>query len=199
MRNIICLTFLILYMIASAQGAIGLPEFYVLYSGGWDNKVVVGYTGMKSSSISVSGGTAVAANWSDGNSEYSGYFVRVSEGVKTVSITLTGKNEQGKLVNFGTYKYRVKPFPGCNIQTTTISKSSGCKVNISLGPDSPFTGLSLVVTRGTINGVPFVGDLVPGMMIGDLIVGNQVEIEVFYSRNGVMEPTPAKGILKVTN
>ena len=85
MRKIICLAFLSLNMIASAQGAIGLTEYCVLYSGGWDNKVVVGYTGMKSSSISVSGGTAVAANWNDGNGNYSGYFVRVAEGAKMVS------------------------------------------------------------------------------------------------------------------
>ena len=199
MRKIICLAFLSLNMIASAQGAIGLTEYCVLYSGGWDNKVVVGYTGMKSSSISVSGGTAVAANWNDANGNYSGYFVRVSEGAKMVSITLTGKNAQGKLVNFGTYKYKVKPFPGCDLQATTISKSTGAVVIVGLGIDSPFTGVALVVTGGTINGIPFTGKVIEPKTVEDIKVGEEVDVEVFYTRNGVMVPAPAKGKLKVTD
>ena len=199
MRKIICLAFLSLNMIASAQGAIGLTEYCVLYSGGWDNKVVVGYTGMKSSSISVSGGTAVAANWNDANGNYSGYFVRVSEGAKMVSITLTGKNAQGKLVNFGTYKYKVKPFPGCDLQATTISKSTGAIVIVGLGIDSPFTGVALVVTGGTINGIPFTGKVIEPKTVEDIKVGEEVDVEVFYTRNGVMVPAPAKGKLKVTD
>ena len=199
MRKIICLAFLSLNMIASAQGAIGLTEYCVLYSGGWDNKVVVGYTGMKSSSISVSGGTAVAANWNDANGNYSGYFVRVAEGAKMVSITLTGKNAQGKLVNFGTYKYKVKPFPGCDLQATTISKSTGAIVNVGLGADSPFTGVALVVTGGTINGIPFTGKVIEPKTVEDIKVGEEVDVEVFYTRNGVMVPAPAKGKLKVTD
>lgn len=199
MRKIICFAFLSLNMIASAQGVIGLTEYRALYSGGWDNKVVVGCTGMESCSISVSGGTAVAANWNDGNGEYSGYFVRVTEGVKMVSITLTGKNEQGKSVNFGTYNYKIKPFPGCDVQATTISKSVGCIVNVGLGADSPFTGVMLVVTGGTINGIPFKGKVIAGRKVENLKVGEDVDVEVFYTRNGVIVPTPAKGKLKVTD
>lgn len=199
MRKILCLAFLSLNIITRAQGAIGLPELNVLYSGGWDNKVVIGYTGMESCSISVSGGTAIAANWSDAYSEYSGYFVRVDDGTKLVSITLTGKDEKGKSVNFGTYKYIVKPFPVCDLQATTISKSVGCIVNVGLGADSPFTGVALVVTGGTVNGIPFKGKVIPGRKVENLTVGEEVEVEVFYTRNGVMVATPAKGKLKVTN
>ncbi len=199
MRKIICLAFLSLNMIASAQGAIGLTEYCFLYSGGWNNKVVVGCTGMESCSISVAGGTADAANWNDGNGEYSGYFVRVTEGVKMVSITLTGKNEQGKSVNFGTYNYKIKPFPGCDLQATTISKSTGGIVNVGFRYDSPFTGLSFVVTGGTINGIPFKGKVIAGRKVEDIKVGEEVDVEVFYTRNGVMVPNPAKGKLKVTD
>ena len=164
-----------------------------------DNKVVVGCTGMKSCSISVAGGTAEAANWNDGNGNYSGYFVRVSEGVKMVSITLTGKNEQGKFVNLVTHKYKVKPFPGCDLQATTISKSTGTIVIVGLGADSPFTGVALVVTGGTINGIPFTGKVIEAKTVEDIKVGEDVDVEVFYTRNGVMVPTPAKGKLKVTD
>ena len=82
---------------------------------------------------------------------------------------------------------------------TTISKSTGAIANVGLGVDSPFTGVALVVTGGTINGIPFTGKVIEPKTVEDIKVGEEVDVEVFYTRNGVMVPAPAKGKLKVTD
>jgi hypothetical protein len=198
MKKIFCLVFLSLNMIASAQGAISLPELSIMYVG-WLNKVVVGATGMQSCSISVEGGSATPANWSDANGNYKGYYVSVPQGVKSVSITLMGKDFEGKLHDFGTNRYKVKRFPNAQVSGSTISKSTGFIANVGLGASSPFTGIVFNVIGGTIDDVPFSGKVVPGSIIEKVRTGKKVAIEVFYTRNGVRSPVPAVGILMVTD
>jgi hypothetical protein len=48
----------------------------------------------------------------------------------------------------GTFKYKVKSFPKAQLAGTTISKTSGFIANVSLGADSPFTGVTFKVVGG---------------------------------------------------
>jgi hypothetical protein len=184
--------------IVQPNGSIALPELSIMYTG-WQNKVVPVAAGVVSSSISVAGGSATPANWSDANGNYKGYYVTVPQGSKQVSITLTGKDKDGKSRGFGTFRYKVKPFPRAQVSGSSISKSTGFIANVSLGPDSPFTGVVFNVIGGTIDDVPFSGRVVPGSKVAKVRTGKRVGIEVFYTRNGVRAPVPAVGILKVTN
>ena len=98
----------------------------------------------------------------------------------------------------------VKPFPIPHIVGSTISKSTGFIVSVSLGADSPFTGITFNVIGGTIisdtiNKVPFSGKIIPGSLVAKVRIGKKVRIEVFYTRNGVRSTVPSVGILKVTN
>ena len=187
------------YVIVAPQGSLSLPEMSVLYSSGWNNKIVPVVAGSVNSSIAVEGGKATKTSWTMDGAKYDGYYVVVRQGVKTVFITLTGKDKDGKSKNFGRFKYKVKPFPNAVVSGTTISKSTGFIANVSLGADSPFTGLTFNVTGGTIDDIPFNGKVVPGSLVSKIRVGKKVPIELFYTRNGVKSAIPAQGILKVSN
>ena len=187
--------------IAKPQGSISLPEMSVLYKG-WNNKVVPVVAGMVSSDITVNGGTKTKASWtdSDGN-KYNGFYVNIIGPSKFVTITLTGKDKDGKSKGFGTFKYKVKPFPSAQLQGTTISKTTGFKAVVSLGPDSPFTGVGFTVMGGEVSigneTIPFSGDRVPSSVVAKIKAGKKIAIDVTYKRTGTATPSIASGVLKV--
>ena len=199
MKKIICFAFLTLNLLVSAQGTISTPELSIMYTG-WNNKIVAAATGMERCEISVEGGTADTASWSDNYGNYcKGYYVHVSAGTKQVAITLTGIDKDSLRHAFGTYRYKVKPFPNAQVTGSTISKSTGFIANISLGADSPFTGIAFNVIGGTIDDVPFSGKVIPGSSVDKITTGKRVAIEIFYTRNGVRSAIPALGILRVVD
>ena len=199
MKKIICIAFLSLNLLVNAQGTLSLPEMCILYSG-WNNKIVAAATGMERCEISVSGGTADTASWSDAYGNYfKGYYVHVASGAKLVSITLTAIDKDSLRHRYGTFTYKVKPFPVAQISASTISKSTGMIANVSLGADSPFTGQTFNVTGGFIDDVPFSGKVIPGSIVEKLDTGKVVTIEVFYTRNGVKSEITAQGTLRVVD
>ena len=198
MKKIICFAFLTLNLLVSAQGTISTPELSIMYTG-WNNKIVAAATGMERCEISVEGGRATKTSWTADGAEYDGYFVVVPQGVKKVSITLTGIDKDSLRHAFGTFRYKVKPFPGARVSGSTISKSTGFIANVSLGSDSPFTGITFNVTGGTIDDIPFSGKVVPGSCVDKVRTGKKVAIEIFYTRNGVKSSVPATGILRVVD
>ncbi|MFM7006028.1 MAG: hypothetical protein ACKOWX_02115 [Flavobacteriales bacterium] len=186
--------------IVKAQGSISLPEMSVLYKG-WNNKVVPVVAGAVSSSITVDGGSATKASWTDADgNRYEGYYVNVTGASKFVTISLNGKDKDGKSKSFGKFKYKVKPFPKAQLQGTTISKTTGFKAVVSLGADSPFTGVSFQVIGGSVimgnDEITFSGDRVPAAAIAKIKAGKRVAIDVTYKRTGG-SPEIASGVLKV--
>lgn len=186
------------YVIVAPQGSISLPEMSVLYTG-WDNKIVPVVAGSVSSDINVIGGTKRKTSWTLDGSKYDGYFVNVASGTKQVTIQLTGKDKDGKTKNMGTFKYKVKSFPKAQLAGTTISKTSGFIANVSLGADSPFTGVTFKVVGGNVDDIPFNGTVVPASVISKVRIGKKVPIEVSYTRNGSGKVEIATGVLKVVN
>ena len=187
--------------IVKAQGSISLPEMSVLYKG-WNNKVVPVVAGAVSSSIIVEGGTATKASWTDAEgNRYDGYYVNVTGSSKFITIALNGKDKDGKSKSFCKFKYKVKPFPKAQLQGTTISKTTGFKAVVSLGADSPFTGVTFQVIGGSVilgnEEITFSGDRVPAAAIAKIKAGKRVAIDVTYKRTGG-SPEIATGILKVT-
>jgi hypothetical protein len=186
------------YVIVAPQGSISLPEMSVLYTG-WDNKIVPVVAGSVSSDITVQGGTKRKASWTLDGAKYDGYFVNVAAGTKQVKIRLTGKDKNGKTKDFGNFTYKVKAFPKAQLAGTTISKTSGFIANVSLGADSPFTGVTFKVVGGNVDDIPFNGTVVPANVISKVRVGKKVPVEVSYTRNGSKKIEIATGVLKVVN
>lgn len=185
--------------VATKAGSISLPELAVLYTS-WDNKVVPVTSGTVSSDITVQGGTKTKKSWTADGQKFDGYYVNVAPGTRQVVIALNGKDRTGKSINFGSFKYKVKPFPAPLVQGGTISKASGTKVIVGLGADSPFTGVTFNVTGGeiTVGDVvtSFTGDRVPAAAIAKAKIGKKVSIDVFYTRNGI-KGVPISSSLKV--
>jgi len=187
--------------IAKPQGSISLPEMSVLYKG-WNNKVVPVVAGMVSSDITVNGGTKTKASWTDADgNKYTGFYVNITGPSKFVTIALSGKDKDGKSKSFGTFKYKVKPFPSAQLQGTSISKTTGFKAVVSLGPDSPFTGVGFTVMGGEVSigneTIPFSGDRVPASVVAKIKAGKKIAIDVTYKRTGTATPSIASGVLKV--
>jgi hypothetical protein len=185
--------------VATKAGSISLPELAVLYTS-WDNKVVPVTSGTVSSDITVQGGTKTKKSWTADGQKFDGYYVNVSPGTRQVTIALNGKDRTGKSINFGSFKYKVKPFPSPLVQGGTISKASGTKVIVGLGADSPFTGVNFAVTGGEITvgdvTTSFTGDRIPAAAVAKAKVGKKVSIDVFYTRNGI-KGNPIASSLKV--
>jgi hypothetical protein len=178
--------------IAKPQGSISLPEM----------SVVPVVAGMVSSDITVNGGTKTKASWTDADgNKYNGFYVNITGPSKFVTITLSGKDKDGKSKSFGTFKYKVKPFPSAQLQGTTISKTTGFKAVVSLGPDSPFTGVGFTVIGGEVSigneTIPFSGDRVPSSVVAKIKAGKKIAIDVTYKRTGTATPSIASGVLKV--
>ena len=202
MKKIISLAFLSFNLLAIAQCNLKLScgEFAVLFTG-YQNKVEVVCPDMKSNSINVSGGTATKSSWKDKNGiDHSGYYVTVDSGVKSVSITLTGKDKNGRSVNCGSYIYNVRPFPLPQITNTTISKSRGMTINLSLGEYNPCIGAEISVSGSGIiineYEVRNTGNTIDPSVISEIRSGKKVAIEVFYTRDGVQQG-PITAILTV--
>ena len=198
MKKIICIAFISLNQLVSAQGTISTPELSIMYIG-WNNKIVAAATGMERCEISVEGGTADTASWSDANGDYKGYYVHIPQGSRQVAITLTGIDKDSLRHAFGTFRYKVKHFPNAQVSGSTISKSTGFIANVGLGADSPFTGIAFNVIGGTIDDVPFSGKVIPGSAVANVKTGKLVGIEIFYTRNGVRSAVPATRILRVVD
>lgn len=171
--------------VVKAQGSISLPEMAVLYRG-YDNKVVPVVAGAVSSSISVAGGSSRAATWSEDGMSYKGYIVTPGAG-NSVSITLTGKDKDGKSKSYGTFKYKVKSFPKPEILDPTIKKSSGARVTLIL-KDSPlkanFNVLGGEITIGNETPISFSGGVIPASAVAKAKAGAKVAAVIRYNGTG---------------
>ena len=171
--------------VVKAQGSISLPEMAVLYRG-YDNKVVPVVAGAVSSDIQVSGGSKRAATWNDEGVNYSGYIVTTGAGT-SLSITLTGKDKDGKSKSYGTFKYRVKPFPKPQVLDATIKKSSGARVTLVL-KDSPlkanFNVTGGEITIGNDPPISFNGSVIPAAAVAKAKAGIKVAAVIKYNGTG---------------
>jgi hypothetical protein len=183
------------------QAAISLPEMSILYKG-WDNKVVPSVGCNDSIILEVSDGTATKAKWTDADgNEYDGFLVNITGQSKFVTLTLFEISKDGQKLNRGSFKYKVKAFPRAQLQGTTISKTVGFKAVVSLGPDSPFTGVSYQVIGGSVivgnDEIVFSGDIVPASYLEKTKPGKTVAMDVTYKVVGSSEIRIATGILTV--
>ncbi len=168
---------------------IALPELSVLYTT-WDNKIVPFVEGEDSLILEIKGATATPKIWSSDGVKYHGYYVNVNYGARQVRINLKGLKQNLDTISYGEYKYKVKPFPTPQVYGTSISKASGTKVIVGLGPDSPFTGVHFEVTGGEVTvgdiTTSFAGDRINPAVVANASPGSFVFVDIFYTRNGII-------------
>ena len=171
--------------VVKAQGSIALPEMAVLYRN-YDNKVVPVVAGEVSSSISVAGGSSRKSSWTDEGVKYDGYLVTPGNAT-SVTITLSGKDKDGKSKSYGTYKYKVKSFPKPEILDAKISKSSGARIALGL-KDSPlkanFNIIGGEITIGNDQPIKFSGSVIPASAVQKAKAGAKVVVDISYTGTG---------------
>jgi len=181
------------------QAVIGFPEYKLLYRG-HHNIIECAMNDADSTYITCRDdqGTISALNYTDANGETACFDVMVYYNVSSFELVVHAiKNNNDYIVRKETFRVKDAPYPV--IVPTTISHSVGIRVDIHLSNDSPISNATFVVTGGTIDDIPFSGNLVPGSIVAKVKPGKKVAIEVFYTLNGVKASTPAQGILTVTN
>jgi len=146
-------------MVVTKAGSIALPEVSVFYTD-WANKVTYSAAGVVSSKIACSGCSRQARSkqWTDSDGQrFKGDFLYVSAGTRSVTVSLSGTDDQGQNINFARIKYPVKKFPKPEIKTETLSKDRGGFLSVGLGEAFNFKGISYTVLGGEINGESFSG------------------------------------------
>jgi hypothetical protein len=169
-------------MVVPPMGTVTLPEFSIMYAG-YTNKVTAVAGGSKGeTNISVQGGISSKKTFTVEGASYNGWTVKPSAGSRQVVITVQGKDSQGNSKSFGTFKYRVKPFPSPKLLTPTISLSSGARIQVGLGQDCPISGANFTIKGGNVlvgDGIPYSGPTIPGSAIkGKVRAGKTVAITI---------------------
>jgi hypothetical protein len=184
--------------VAAGGGALEMPEYLVLYQG-YDNFVVPSLSGALDASLSAPG-CSVTKTTRDGKK---GYIVRPGAGVKSVTMSVTGKGGNGKPIKGITNTYKVKRFPLPVIKVSTISKSMGQTITAGLPGDSPlrapnFTVKSVRLLLGD-NDPSFSGGNIPGSAVAKLKVNKAIGISAIVFNPITKTTDVVTGELKITN
>ncbi len=178
--------------IAPKAGSLEMPEFNILYRG-YKNIIIPAAGGVASPSISASGCQQGATTFKGKK----GYWVKPNNGVKTVSISLSGKDENKKTVNFGSWTYTVKSFPKPVVTNSTISKSSGARINVAMPSESPIQNINFLVMSVDVGEQNFSGAVVPGSAVAKIRPGKSLGISAVWKNLTTGEIGSTPGFLKV--
>jgi len=183
--------------VATKSGALEMPEYQVLYRG-YDNKIIPSASGVVTYDINVSGCSKQPFTVNGKK----GYILKPGSGVKSVSVSLSGKDLKGKSIPFGSWTYSVKPFPNPEIKTSSVSKGSGAKITVGLPADSPLKSPAFQVVGVEVLGVDngqCPGGNIPGNIVAKLKAGKSIGINVTVKNPLTGSTVIIPGALKVTN
>lgn len=179
-------------MIAPKAGSLEMPEFNILYRG-YKNIIIPAASGAASPNISAAGCQQGATTYKGKK----GFWVKPNNGVKSVSISLSGKDENKKSVNFGSWTYIVKSFPKPVVTNTTISKTSGARIIVAMPSESPIQGINFQVMSVDIGEQSFSGAVIPGTAVAKIRVGKSLGVNAVWKNLTTGEIGSTPGFLKV--
>jgi hypothetical protein len=183
--------------VAAGGGALEMPEYLVLYQG-YDNFVVPSLSGALDASLTATG-CSVTKTTRDGKK---GYIVKPGVGVKSVTMTVTGKGGNGKPIKGISNTYKVKRFPQPVVKVSTISKSMGQTITAGLPGDSPLRAPNFVVKSVELllgDNNPTFSANVPGSAVQKLKVNKKIGISVVVFNPITKTTDVVSGELKITN
>lgn len=175
--------------IVNAQTAnISQPEMQIVYRG-YDNKIIPNIPCGQQLDLIVEGGTLQKASWTDAQGQSQvGYNLRVNGMARNVVVKMNGLDEKGNVVSTSIQTFHVKAFPAAQLQNDRISKTSGMRASVGLGPDCPFTGVSFEVIGGSLltenEELTFSGSVIPASYIAKVKTGKKIVVNVNYIRQG---------------
>jgi hypothetical protein len=190
MKNQLKLLFIVInYQLGFAQvGNISQPEMQIVYRG-YDNKIIPNIPCGQQLDLIVEGATVQQASWTDGQGQTQvGYNLRVNATARNVVVKMNGLDEKGNILSTSIQTFHVKAFPAAQLQNDRISKSSGMRASVGLGPDCPFTGVSFEVLGGSLitenEELTFSGSVIPASYLTKVKTGKKIVVNVNYIRHG---------------
>ncbi len=195
MKKLLVLTFIMSFNLLKAQVSVEVqqPDLNVLYDY-YDNKIIPTAEGFKNVTLSAPGCTVTPTTYNGKK----GFKVRPGAGMRTVTISTSGKDAQGKNVSFGAHQYRVKRFPELRVYNESISKSSGAKIEIGLGLDCPLN-VNYEVVSINVNDQTVFGNIISPEFVKNVEVGKNVAL-IIVAKNTITGNTEnIVGALKITD
>jgi hypothetical protein len=177
-------------MVAPKSGSLEMPEFSLLYRN-YGNIVIPSASGSVSTSLSAPGCQVTPTTFNGRK----GYKVKPTTGT-SVKLTLTGKDREGKSINYGQWTYKVTAMPNPSIQQTTISKSGG-KITVKI-EGSPLAA-NFTYSNVECEDYSGPGNVIPGSALAKVRAGKRVGVAVKVTNSLTGETKTVLSSLKVTN
>ena len=177
-------------MVAPKSGSLELPEFNVLYRQ-YDNIVIPSASGSIDQNLSAPGCTVSRTTYNGRK----GFKVRPNAG-QNVKIGLTGKDREGKSINYGSWDYKIKSQPDPSITTKKISRSGGSIDVALIGSPLNVTYTILSVKCEDYSGS---GKIIPASALAKVRIGKNVAVIALVKNNKTGGQIPVPGVLTVTN
>jgi hypothetical protein len=182
---------------AQIQHAIGMPEYNSLYAG-YNNKIV-----LASNKGKVINPNCLSAEIQEVDSgEVKCYLIRPNYYSKNITVKFDIVDKKEKVIERDSVEFFVKPFPKPVVLNSTVSKASGARILIGLGPDCPISSpdfeVSVIEIFGIENGLVY-GNIIPTSIISDIEVDRSIGIAVFCKNSYNGQTLIVPGVLKVTN
>jgi hypothetical protein len=111
-------------------------------------------------------------------------------------------NVKGKKIGSDSISFFVRPFPNPVVLTSTISKASGGRVLIGLGPDCPISSPNFEVLSIEVMGIEngsVSGNIIPASIISNIEVDRSIGITVICKNSYNGQTLVVAGSLRVTN
>jgi gliding motility-associated protein GldM len=177
-------------MVAPKSGSLELPEFSLLYRG-YGNIIIPSANGAVSTSLSAPG-CQVTPTTFNGRKGF-----KVTPGAGTsVTLTLSGKDREGKSIQYGKWPYKVTNMPNPSIQQTSISKSGG-KITVKI--DGSPLNVSFKYVSVECDDYSGPGNLVPGSALSKFRAGKKVPVLITVVNSLTGKQITVGNSLKVTN
>jgi hypothetical protein len=177
-------------MVAPKSGSLEMPEFSLLYRN-YGNIVIPSASGSVSTSLSAPGCQVTSTTFNGRK----GFKVKPTTGT-SVKLTLTGKDREGKSINYGQWTYKVTAMPNPSIQQTTISKSGG-KITVKIEGSPLAANFTYINVECEDYTGP--GNVIPGSALAKVRAGKRVGVAVKVTNSLTGEIKTVLSSLKVTN
>ena len=174
--------------IVEQAGAMEMPEFNILYKG-YNNKIIGVGSGVISYTLNGKSATMVGGR---------PQFIINPSSLGQTTLTLMGTTKDGQSVKLASNTYDVKLMPRPSVKTTTISKSSGARIQVELLGSPINIGFTILGGEVSVGeGFPFANDFAPPAAVKSMKSGKSVGILVRVRNNLTKEEFSVPGSLKV--
>jgi hypothetical protein len=196
MKKLLVLTFILPFSFmfkAQVSVEVQQPELNILYAN-YDNIIIPTAEGFKNITLSAPGCRVTPTTYNGKK----GYEVQPGAGMRTVTISSSGKDAQGKIVSFGAHQYKVKVFPSPRLYNESISKTNGAKIEVGFGLECPLN-IDFEVTKIEINNQFINGSVVSADIIKDLEVGKLTAIFITVMNMRTKQTDQISGSIQISN